>query len=121
MNRHHPAQWSKVIATRSIEWEDGPEERAVLLVPRFRRGPLAKWLQPRLRRPHMRVKLDVYGSFVWKRCDGSTTFEQIAGEMRTTFGPSSEPAEERLKSFLILLYRDKFIELFTPAVTISST
>jgi len=121
MNRHHPAQWSKVIATRSIEWEDGPTDRAVLLVPRFRRGPLAKWLQPRLKSPHIRVKLDAHGSFVWKRIDGTATFDQIAGEMRATFGAGVEPAEDRLKSFLILLYRDKFIELYTPATTTSST
>ena len=67
--------------------------------------------------PGKGIKLDAYGSFVWRRLDGVATFERITQEMREVFGPSIEPAEERLKKFLIFLYRDKFIELFTPATT----
>jgi hypothetical protein len=104
------------VIERTIAWEDGPEERAVLLVPRFRRGPLARWLQPRLKRPHIRVKLDEIGSFAWRCMDGNTPFEAIAGAMRSRFGERVEPAEDRLKSFALLLYKDKFVTLTAPIV-----
>lgn len=94
-----------------MEWEDGPSG-AVLLVPRFRRGPLARWLQPRLKRPYIHVKLDTIGSFVWKLCDGKTTFGEIAQAMRQEFKEQAEPAEERLQKFLIILQKNKFAQLY---------
>ncbi len=115
MTRHHHQQWSDVIVERKVEWENGPESRAVLLVPRFRRGPLAKWLQPRLKRPNFRVNLDDIGSFVWNLLDGRTSFTAIAQAMRGHFGERAEPAEDRLKKFLIILHKNKFVELYQPA------
>lgn len=114
MNQHHQAQWADVIVKRTIGWEDGQDNMAILLVPRFRKGPLAKWLQPRLKRPFMRVKLDEIGSFVWKSCDGNKNFKVVAQAMEERFGSKVIPVEERLKQFLITLKKDKFIELFTP-------
>ncbi|MFH1829347.1 MAG: PqqD family protein [Pseudomonadota bacterium] len=114
MNQHRPQQWHNVVATRTIEWEDGPENGAVLLVPRFRKGPLAKWLQPKLRRPHIRVKLDDIGSFAWRRMDGSTPFYKIVDAMKKEFAEKVEPAEDRLKKFMTILYKDKFIKLYAP-------
>jgi hypothetical protein len=115
MNQLHHQQWSDVIVERKVEWEGGPESRAVLLIPRFRRGPLAKWLQPRLKRPYIRVTLDDLGSFVWKHFDKDTPFSRIAQAMRDNFGDKAEPAEDRLKKFLLLLRSNKFVELFEPA------
>ncbi|MBN1282511.1 MAG: PqqD family protein [Proteobacteria bacterium] len=115
MNRHHPQQWHDVVAKRTVEWEDGPEDRAVLLVPRFRRGPLARWLQPRLKRPHMRVKLDDLGTFVWRRLDGNTPFDEIAKAMEGHFGERAAPADQRLKAFFTILHKDRFVELYAPS------
>ncbi|MFA5811316.1 MAG: PqqD family protein [bacterium] len=115
MNQHHHQQWHDVIAVQEMKWEDGPDDRAVLLVPRFRRGPLARWLQPRFKRPYIRVKLDEFGSFAWRRMDGTARFSEIAQAMRKHFGERVEPAEDRLHRFFVLLYRDKFIKLLTPA------
>jgi len=112
MNQHRLPPWSDVIIERKIEWEDGPEDGAVLLIPRFRKGLLAKWLQPRLRRPYIRVSLDEMGSFVWRCCDGKTTFASIASAMREKFGNGADPAEDRLKKFLIILLNNKFVELY---------
>lgn len=115
MNQHHHQQWSDVIVERKVEWEDGPESRAVLLIPKFRKWPLAKLLQPRLKRPHVRVKLDDIGSFVWRHFDKGTPFSKIAQAMREHFGEKAEPAEDRLKKFLLTLRNNKFVELFEPA------
>ena len=115
MNQHHQAQWDNIVVKQLMEWKDGSENRAVLLVPRFRWGPLAKWLQPRLKKPHIHVKLDDIGSFVWKRCDGKSTYSEIAKAMREEFGQKTEPAEERLKAFLLLLQKNKFARLYKPS------
>lgn len=114
MSRHLQVQWSDVVPQRTIGWEDGPDGGAVLLVPRFRRGPLARWLQPRLRRPHIRVKLDEIGSFAWRMMDGSTSFTSILEAMKREFQDRAEPAGERLSKFLTILYRDKFVQLYKP-------
>lgn len=114
MSQEQTLNWDNVVAHQSIGWEDGPDDLAVLLVPRFRKGPLAKWLQPRLKRPHIRVKLDKIGSFVWKRVDGSTSFDTIVNDMRSEFGESIEPAEDRLIKFFSILNKDKFLELYAP-------
>ncbi len=114
MSQHRPQQWHNVVAKKNIGWEDGPEGGAVLLVPRFRKGPLAKWLQPRLKRPHIRVKLDEIGSFAWRLLDGKRPFASLVSEMQGHFGERVEPAEDRLKKFLTILYRDKFVTLEAP-------
>ena len=114
MNQHHPQQWSDIVVSRAIEWEDGPDGGAVLLVPRFRRGPLARWLQPKLRNKHIRVKLDEIGSFAWHRFDGKTRFEEIVAAMQSHFGQKVDPAADRLQKFCAILYKDKFIQLYAP-------
>ena len=54
------------------------DDRAVVLVPKFRSRPLTRWLLPLLSKPNFRVQLDADGSFVWTQCDGATTVLQIA-------------------------------------------
>jgi hypothetical protein len=108
-------QWLSVVPKRAIEYEDGPSGGAVLLVPRFRKGILAKWLQPRLKRPFIRVKLDELGSFVWRRMDGLANFESIRDEMKDEFGEHMNQAEDRLKKFLTILRQNEFAELYVPA------
>lgn len=115
MNQRHQAPWSDIIVERKIGWEDGQNNLAVLLIPRFRAWPLAKWLQPRLKKPYIRVKLDDIGSFVWRHLDGKTTFASLAQSMRDHFSEKAEPAEDRLKKFLITLRNNKFVELYQPA------
>ncbi len=114
MTQHHPQQWHNVVATQNIGWEDGPDGKAVLLVPRFRKGPLAKWLQPKLKRPYMRVNLDDIGTFAWKGMDGTTPFHELAENMKKHFGDKVDPAEDRLKRFMTILYKDKFVTLTAP-------
>ena len=92
---------------RIVAWEAG-EKSLDLVVPRF--GPsLQKWLGPLMRRPTFRVRLDDFGAFVWLRCDGVTTVEQIAGQLERHFGPTIEPLYERLERFLRRLEREGFI------------
>ncbi|MBT3181747.1 MAG: PqqD family protein [Deltaproteobacteria bacterium] len=114
MKQHHQVQWDNIVPKQILEWEDGPEERAVLLVPRFRKGPLARWLQPRLKRPFMRVSLDEFGSFVWKRIDGRSSYSELHTAMTSHFGEKLQESDERLQKFLTTLQHNQFAELLMP-------
>ncbi len=94
-----------------VESERSPEDHVVLLRPKFRRGPLARWLQPRLRRPYFRLELDEIGTFVWDRLDGQTTVAAIADAARARFGARIEPVNERVGLFLRQLEQGKFISI----------
>ncbi len=90
------------------------DTRVVLLRPRFISGPLARWLQPRLKKPYFRVHLDDIGSFVWKLCDGQTTVGQIIAAMHVRFGENQKALEERLHRFLGELERGQMIRFRPP-------
>lgn len=92
--------------------QDG--ELVVLLRPRFQHGPLARWLQPLLRRPFLRVHLDEVGSFVWARCDGQSTVAEIAQALAERFGERVSPARDRLSLFLSQMLRGGLIRLRAP-------
>ena len=96
---------------RLVESERTPEDRAILLRPKFTWKPLAKLLQPRLPRPYFKVHLDEIGTFVWDRIDGQTTVGVIADAAREHFGERIEPVYERLKQFLYQLESGKFITI----------
>lgn len=115
MKKKKVADWSKIIAKQSVAWEDGPKGWAVLLVPRFRKGPLAKWLQPKLRKPFIKISLDEIGDFVWRKIDGKKHFSEIAGLMKSELGQKAEPVDERLQKFLTILSQNRFAELLAPA------
>jgi hypothetical protein len=89
-------------------------ERVIVLRPRFLSGPLAWWLQPKLRSPYYRVRLDDIGSFIWQRCDGQTTVEQIAQALDAHFGEQVSSVIERLQLFLRQLEEGSMIRMHLP-------
>lgn len=96
---------------RSAEWETGEDGRVVLLIPKFRNPFMVRWVLPMLSSKAFRVKLDAFGSFVWKACDGSSTVAQLGEQMRREFGESAEPVFERIGKFLNKLEREEFIRI----------
>jgi hypothetical protein len=110
----------RCIPTPQVGSEQDDEGKVVLLRPRFLRGPLAWWLQPRLRRPHFRVHLDELGSFVWGRCDGRHTVTQIVEDFESTFPDRAEQIRQRVRMFIIELYRGQMLKLELPATEAES-
>ncbi len=96
---------------REVQAVRSPEGRAILLRPKFHRGPLARWVQPRLRRPYYRIHLDEIGTFVWDHIDGATTVGAIAEGAREHFGERIEPIYDRLQLFLQQLEQGKMIKI----------
>ncbi len=97
---------------RRIGWERGPDDRAVLLVPRFQNGWLARRIQPRLsaKRSHVRLRLDEMGSFVWEHADGVRSCAKIIEALQERFGEDAEPAAQRVRLFVDRLLREGYAE-----------
>lgn len=98
---------------RSRDWVE-EEGRVVVLMPKFRHRWVAPWLQPMLRSPHVRVKLDALGSAVWRQCDGRTPVSRIADAVRTEFGESAEPLLDRIGAFLRKLEAGDLLTIPSP-------
>ena len=96
---------------RLVDSERTDEGRVVLLKPKFARGPLAKLLQPRLKRPFYKIHLDEIGSFVWDRIDGETTVGAVADAAVAHFGEKIEPVHGRLRTFLMQMERGGLIKI----------
>ena len=96
---------------RNLNWETLDDQRVALLIPKFRNRLAVKWLLPVLSKPQIRLKLDAYGSFVWSRCDGRTSVEEIGEAMSEKFGEALDPLYERIGKFLRKLEHEKFLVL----------
>jgi len=97
-------------------WETAENGNVVVLIPKFQHELLVKWLLPRFKYPHVRVKLDKLGSFVWKQCDGRTTVAEMADRMRAEFQESAESAEDRIRTFLLMLEKSELVNLNAHAI-----
>lgn len=89
-----------LIPVRLQEWEQTSDDQIIILMPKFTNRFLRTWLMPRLKHPYIRIKLDSYGSEVWRSCDGRTTVATIAQVLRQKFGEKIEPVYERLAVFI---------------------
>ena len=96
---------------RTLEWRESEDGRCIVLRPKFGRSALGRWLASRVAEPHYRIRLDDIGTFVWKSCDGQTSLASIATRMREEFGPSVEPAEQRLATFVRQMVRSRLLEM----------
>lgn len=92
-------------------WETAENGSVVVLVPKFHHALLVKWLVPHLKFPHVRVKLDKLGSFVWKQCDGRTTVAEMAARLQVEFADSAGSAEDRIRTFLLMLEKSDLVNL----------
>ncbi len=86
-----------------------------LLVPRFGRGRLARWLARWWPLAPYRLCLDEIGSFAWRRSDGRATLREIGEALRDRFGERVEPLGPRLATFFARLERGRFVVLEDPS------
>lgn len=55
------------------------------------------------------IKLDEYGSFIWRQMDGLKTVFEISKLVKSEFGDQAEPLMDRLVKYFQILYDNKFI------------
>ena len=56
------------------------------------------------------IKLDCFGSFVWKQIDGNRNLIEIGVMVKEEFGEKCEPLYERLAKYFEMLKNNKFVE-----------
>lgn len=91
-------------------WEENDPGCVSVLQPRFSNRIMKKIFEPVLKNPDIRIRLDEYGSFVWKLCDGEHSISDISQKLKTRFGESIEPVIDRLAQFMKYLERYEFIK-----------
>lgn len=98
-----------LIPEQNIKAEGLSNGRITLLKPKFKNKYLVKHILPRLKNPYYRIKLDDFGSFVWKNCNSNNTVGQIGDLLREKFRDDVEPVYDRLAVFMQSLARYQFI------------
>ncbi len=99
------------IRIREFEMEG---EKAVILLPRFSSGWPARHIQPRLKKPNMKVQLDEIGTLVWQLIDGHRTVMDIAEEVEKQFGERVNPPHKRVGMFVTMMKNEGMITLRDP-------
>lgn len=85
---------------RNARSETDEEGLVTLFVPKFQNQWTVRWLIPLLAKPHIRLKLDRYGSYIWNACDGNTTVRDIGVTMGEKFGEEIDSLYERIGLFI---------------------
>lgn len=80
-----------------------------VLVPKIKNEFLRNIFSGLIKNIFIKVKLDKYGSEVWKRIDGIKDVDAIVKEMVNTFSNELQEAENRTINFIFILYQQDFI------------
>lgn len=90
------------------DWSE--DEEGIVTIHMVHRGFYATIAQKFFHTPRVsHIKLDKYGSFLWKELDGRRTVGQLAQRMKEQFGDKAEPLYDRLVHYMQILHNNKFI------------
>jgi len=78
--------------------------KVTICIPKFRQAWMQRFLIPSGRGKEFHVRLDELGSAAWLLIDGKRSVQEIADELKSTFGDRIRPAEERIGKYLKDLY-----------------
>lgn len=99
-----------LIPEQKVKFEELDNGKITLLKPKFKNKFLVKYFQPNIKQPNYKIKLDRFGSFVWKQCDGKNTVEQIGNLLKEKFHDEIEPVYDRLAIFIQSMASNGFIK-----------
>lgn len=86
------------------------DEEGVVTIHMVNRGFYNKLAQKVFHTPRIsHIKLDEYGSFLWKRIDGVRTVGMLAQDLGEHFGKSVDPLYDRAVKYMQILYNNHFI------------
>jgi hypothetical protein len=93
---------------------DAANNLVVILFPRFTSKFAQRYILPKLKSPHIKLKLDKIASATWLAIDGKKNVGDIAMELSQSIGveeggSDNIDVEHRLTKFLTLLYEQKII------------
>jgi hypothetical protein len=99
----------ELVPERTVDSETGEDGIVTVLGPRFKSGLLRKLIEPRLKNPFLKIKLDEIGSAVWSNIDGERNVGLIGEILKERFGDDIEPCFERLSMFFTQLELSRYI------------
>lgn len=86
------------------------DKKGIVTVHVVNKGFYNRLAQKVFKKPRVsHIKLDEYGSFVWKQMDGKRTIYEISILVKEKFGAEAEPVLDRLVKYFQILYQNKFI------------
>ena len=86
------------------------DEDGIVTIHMVHRGFYAAIAQKFFHTPRVsHIKLDEYGSFLWKQIDGQRNVEDLARQMKAQFGSGAEPLYDRLVKYMQILRNNRFI------------
>jgi hypothetical protein len=105
------SEWLELFPIREYDYEMDENDLAIVEVPHPENWFTRKFL-PKPKAPAQRIHLDKVGTFVWKRCDGNYTVQDICAELSNEFGDEMDPVDERTVMFLQQMYKQEFIKVY---------
>lgn len=99
-----------VIPRPITKYKIDPDNRVVLLKPKFHNAFLREHLIPRMKHAYYKIHLDDIGTATWKLIDGKRNALQIAAALEAEMGTRIQPTYERLGMFLRMLKNGGFID-----------
>ena len=103
------ANYLELTPLRLYEEEISEENLVTILIPKFQNKFAVRFINPKLKSPMIRLKLDELGSAVWLLIDGKRKVGKIGQLLLEKFGDKIEPVNERLTKFLTGLYEQRYI------------
>lgn len=86
------------------------DEDGVVTIHMVHKGIYAAIAQKFFHTPRVsHIKLDEYGSFLWKQIDGVLTVGNLADRMKEKFGDKADPLYDRLVQYMQILRNNQFI------------
>jgi len=83
-----------------------------LIVPKFKKEALQKFIIPKNKSGNFKIRLDGLGSATWLEIDGKRNVHEICKLLKEKLGEKIEPIEEvetRITKFLTQLYDRRYI------------
>ncbi|MFN0157000.1 MAG: PqqD family protein [Bacteroidota bacterium] len=94
---------------RRYGYEEREDNLIRIVIPRFTDGFFGRIMKRIAVQTEDRLNLDALGTYVYRRCDGERTVEEIARGMKEELGEQAEPVEGRLRLFIQEMFKRNLI------------
>lgn len=92
-----------------LTWTE--DENGIITLHRVHNGKMDQFVQMITKKPlrQTHIKLEEFGSFIWKNIDGRTTLKGIADKLQDEFGEKVDPLYPRLAKYVTMMKNNKLI------------
>jgi len=80
-----------------------------IVIPKFKNKIAVKYFMPNMKSGVINLKLDKFGSGVWRNINGKNSVQKIIDKLVQEFGEEIQPAEERVTKFIFQIYEQRLI------------